>query len=201
MTLIIGTKNNAKIGQIRGALKPLGLEVQGLPDLAFPEIKEDGLTALENARGKAIFYAAAIGSPVLSTDNALYLDGLAPEQQPGLNVRRIGGRPDRASDTEVLIHYSGLVKKLGGRIGGYWEYGICLAYPDGRTEEMTMKSPRLFVSQPSPQAIKDYPMESIQICPETGRYIAEMTPEEQDDFWQKSIGRELCDFIKKIGLS
>lgn len=201
MTLIIGTKNSAKVWQIKCALKPLGLDIQGLPDLAFPEIREEGVTALENAKSKAIFYAAAIGSPVLSTDNALYLDGLAPEQQPGLNVRRIGGRPDRASDGEILLHYSGLVEKLGGRIGGYWEYGICLAYPDGRTEEMIMKSPRLFVSQPSPKKIEGYPMESIQICQETGRYIAEMTPEEQDNFWQKSIGRELCDFVKKIELS
>ncbi len=200
MALIIGTKNSAKIWQINCALKSLNLEIQGLPDQEFPEIKEDGSTALENARSKAIFYAAAIGSPVLSTDNALYLDGLALEQQPGLNVRRIGGRSDRASDSEVLAHYSGLVEKLGGRIGGYWEYGICLAYPDGQTEEMIMKSPRLFVSQPSPKTIKDYPLESIQICPETGRYVAEMTPEEQDDFWQKTIGRELCDFINKIGL-
>lgn len=35
--------------------------------------------------------ARALGKRVLSMDNALFLDGLRPEQQPGIHVRRIGG--------------------------------------------------------------------------------------------------------------
>jgi inosine/xanthosine triphosphate pyrophosphatase family protein len=201
MTLIVGTKNNAKIAQIRGALKSLNIDVKGLPEIDFPTVKEDGLTALENARSKAIFYSASIGLPVLSTDNALYFNDLASDKQPGLNVRRIKGRDYRASDEELLAYYSSLIKELGDKVNGYWEFGICLAYPDGKTQEIIIKSPRIFVSHLSPKIIEGYPLDSIQIDPETNKYISEMTLEEQSDFWQKTIGQELCSFIKDYLIS
>jgi len=201
MTLIVGTKNNAKIDQIRGALKSLNLDIKGLPKIDFEEVKESGLTALENARSKAIFYAASLGLPVLSTDNALYFNDLAIEKQPGLNVRRINGEDRRASDDELLTYYSLLIKELGDKVNGYWEFGICLAYPDGSTKEMTIKSPRIFVSHPSSKIIEGYPLDSIQINPETNQYISEMTQEEQNNFWQETIGQELCNFIKDCLIS
>ncbi len=198
MKLIFGTKNSAKIDQLRMALKTLDIEIQGLPaNQVFPEIEESGQTALENARQKALTYARLIGQPVLSMDNALYFNDLASDRQPGVNVRRIKDGISRLSDEEVITFYSEFIRKLGHQINGYWEYGICLAYPDGRTEETIIKSPRIFVSQSSPKRIDNYPFESLQIDPDSGRYISEMTLEEQKDFWQKAIGRDLCDFIKR----
>jgi hypothetical protein len=97
----------------------------------------------------------------------------------------------------MLDYYSKLIEQLGGRVGGYWEYGICLAYPDGRTETVCIKSPRIFVSNPSRVMLDGYPLESIQINPDTGQYISEMTKEQWGNFWQKTIGQELGDFIKK----
>ncbi|HNX11221.1 MAG TPA: non-canonical purine NTP pyrophosphatase [bacterium] len=195
MTLIIGTKNKAKVEQVRGILEPLGFSVQGLPDNYLGEAPEDGQTVLENARLKAVFYATALKQSILSMDNALYLDGLSPEEQPGLNVRRIPGRVDRPTDEEPIDYYSQLIAKLGGEVSGYWEYGICLAFPDGRTEEMSIKSPRKFVSQRSSKVIEGYPLESIQIDPETGKYTAEISPAEKDAFWRKVIGQELIEFV------
>lgn len=199
MKLIIGTKNKAKLDQIKSALLGLDIDIQGLPDREFSEIKEDGQTVLENARLKAIFYSKAIGQPVLSMDNALYINGLSPDFQPGLNVRRINGRFDRPTDSELLEYYSGLITDLGGKVNGYWEYGICLAYPDGNAKETSIKSSRLFVGQPSKIIVEGYPLESIQVDPESGRYISEMSQLEQDSFWQKAIGRELCDFVASLG--
>ena len=43
---------------------------------ALPGVVEDGTTAQENARKKAIAYAKALGRLVLSMDNALYFDDL-----------------------------------------------------------------------------------------------------------------------------
>jgi len=197
MQLIIGTKNLAKIHQLKGALEPLALDIQGLPDDNFPEVKEDGATALENARKKALAYSSVLGQPVLSMDNALYLEGLSAEDQPGLNVRHISGRLDRPTDAELLEYYTKLIASLGGRVDAYWEYGFCLAYPDGQIKETILKAPRLFVSQPSQKVIAGYPLESIQINPATGQYIAEMTLAEQDIFWQEMIGKDLSVFIKE----
>jgi len=190
--IIIGTKNKAKVAQIKGALAPLKIAVSGLPDgVNLPNISEDGKTAQENARKKACAFAQALGQPVLSMDNALYFKNLSAEKQPGINVRRINARTDRPADEELLKYYSELVKELGGKADAYWEFAICLAYPNGNLYEKT-------ITKPSQKIIEGYPLESIQIDQKSGKYISEMTQEEQDTFWQKAISAELCQFIGSI---
>lgn len=199
--LVIGTTNEAKVNQIRGALAPLAVEVLGVANKEkLPKVEEDGKTALENAHKKAAAYAQALGQTVLSMDNALYIAGLSQSEQPGLNVRRIPGSVGRPTDEELLSYYLGLVRNLGERVNGRWEYGICLAHPDGKLFETTIISPRIFVSSPSKKLVPGYPLESIQIEPETGKYISEMSQVEQDIFWQKAIGTQLCRFIKSTNL-
>src|SRR3989344_4795544 len=91
-TLVMGTTNPAKIAQVRDALAPADIWVEGVTDeKLLPEVVEDGITVQENARKKATAYAKALGRTVISMDNALFLDGLAPEDQPGIHVRRVGG--------------------------------------------------------------------------------------------------------------
>src|SRR5271157_4007361 len=89
--IIIGTTNPAKIAQMRDVLAPIGIQVEGIDKKLLPKVIEDGTTAQENARKKAITYAKALNQTVFSMDNALFIDGLVPEDQPGIHVRRIGG--------------------------------------------------------------------------------------------------------------
>jgi len=197
--LIIGTTNEAKVNQIRGALLPLGIQVDGVGDKSLlPDVKEDGTSAQENAKKKAIAYARALGKVVLSMDNALFIDGLNYQQHPGINVRRINSFNNRPSDQELLQHYRSLISGLGTKVNGHWEFAICVANPRGEFQEITIISPRIFVAVASPVMISGYPLESIQIDPESGRYISEMKQDEQDMFWQKAIGQRLCDFVKSI---
>jgi len=197
-TLIVGTTNPAKVAQIRDALAPIGVQVEGVADKKLlPEVVEDGKTVQENARKKATAYAKALGRIVFSMDNALFLDDLAPENQPGIHVRRIGGSL-AVNDAELLEHGISLIESLGGKTTGYWEYGICIAEPDGKVFEMTLKTPRMFTSKKSEKIVQGYPLESIQIDPETGKYISEMTTEEQAEFWQRTLGSKLCSFVDSI---
>lgn len=197
MKIIIGTTNPAKVAQIRDALLLVDIQVEGIDKKLLPEIIEDGTTAQENAKKKATAYSKAIKQTVFSMDNALYFDGLSQEDQPGIHVRRIGGSI-AVNDTELLEHSISLIKQLGGKTTGYWEYGICIAQPDGKFFEMTLKTPRIFTSKRSEKIVEGYPLESIQIDPETGKYISEMTPEEQSIFWQKNIGTKICSFVKSV---
>src|SRR3989344_1743763 len=136
--LIMGTTNPAKIAQVRDALVSAGIQVEGVVDKKLlPEVVEDGATVQENARKKAVAYAKALGQTVISMDNALFFDGLAPEEQPGIHVRRIGGLL-AATDAELLDHGAALVESLGGKVTGYWEYGICVADPNGKISETTL---------------------------------------------------------------
>ncbi len=186
--------------QIRGALNPLDILVDGLPtDVTLPVIEEDGATLQDNARKKATTYAQTLNKTVLSVDNGLYLDGLPSDKQPGPYVRRIPGHKERPSDEELLKYYASLIKSLGGRVNGHWEYAICVANPKGAIRETTIKNPpRIFVDKPCSTIVPGYPLESIQIELESGKYIAEMTKGEQDKFWQKTMGSALADFIQRV---
>jgi inosine/xanthosine triphosphate pyrophosphatase family protein len=197
--LIFGTTNPAKIAQIQGALKPLDISVIGLPEEAQSIIvEEDGTTAQENARKKALAYAEAIGRPVLSMDNALFLKSLPADKQPGIHVRRIHRVEGRPSDDQILTHYSQLIASLGETTDGRWEFALCCGYPNGSYEETTIVSPRVFVAKPSEKVVAGYPLESVQIDPNSGKYISEMSQEEQDTFWQQAIGKQLGLFVNGL---
>lgn len=196
--LIFGTTNQAKVLQISGVLTPAGINIEGVADKSMlPEVIEDGKTANENARKKALAYAKALGKTVFSMDNALYINGLPDDKQPALNVRRIDGKT-ATTDEEMIEYYSELIKSLGGKAEGYWEFGICIATPEGNYKETTIKSPRTFVSTPTTNRQAGYPLESIQIDPTTNKYIADMTQQEQDIFWQQAIGEKLLEFVKSV---
>ena len=196
-SLIIGTQNPAKLSAICAALTPLNLSISGLaPQTAALPIEENGRTAAENARIKAVVYARYLNKTVLSVDNALYLDGLAEEEQPGIHTRRIPGWDTRPDDESMLAHYRQVILNLGGKTGGRWEYAVCLAAPGKILGETNLVSERWFVAEASPKRINGYPLESIQVEPTTGQYISEMSPQEQDRFWQEKIGRGLQDFVK-----
>ncbi|MBA7587353.1 dITP/XTP pyrophosphatase [subsurface metagenome] len=200
--LLIATTNSGKFSQLRDALKPLNLALKSLADIQGSddiEIEENGKTAHENAQIKATTYAQQLSITALAMDNGLYLTGLPDEFQPGIYVRRIYGEDDypRPSDKELLAYYSGLVTGLGGKADGHWEFAVCIATPTGQIFEATLIEPRSFVSKPSLKSVSGYPIESLQIDPKTGKYIAEMTNDEKSLFWQELIGERLCTFVQE----
>lgn len=195
--LIFGTGNKAKVQQVKDALEGLDINVISIKDLDIdlPEIEEDGLTVTENARKKAAAYSEAVGRPVFSMDNALYFEGVSDSEQPGLFVRRINGA-EASSDEEMLRFYSEFLESKGGKLDARWEYGLSIAYPDGSSVEDTIITPRQFVTHSnSTVTIEGYPLEGIQIDPETGMYISEMTDQQRAVYWQRTVGKPLRNFV------
>ena len=111
----------------------------------------------------------------------------------GLQVKDQG-----PSDEEMIEYYSRLVKELGGKTKGRWEFAICVATPEGIYEETTIISPRVFTSIPSEQISEGYPLESLQKDPETDTYISEMNEEDVAQFWNKMIGSPLQEFVSSL---
>lgn len=196
--VIIASTNPAKIFQIRSALKLVGVEANG-PNTELPEVVEDGETLIENACKKAISAAKFLNRTVLAMDNGLYFDDLKAEEQPGAKIRRIPGIEDRRpSDQELLKYYSELVKKMGNKVGGSYRYGVCITKPDGKIWTTMIESKRIFVSEPCKKIVDGYPIESLSIDLKTRKYIAEMSEEEKEIFWQENIGKELGEFVKSL---
>ena len=53
MKVMLGTRNNGKIVEMRRLLEPLGLELENQTDTDIPSPVEDGATFVENALIKA----------------------------------------------------------------------------------------------------------------------------------------------------
>ena len=139
---------------------------------------EDGATAEENARIKARAYFDAAGIPTFSLDAALRIDGLPPDQQPDIRVRRIRRAGEHATDTEMVSHYADLLRGLGGQATGEWTLGIALADATGQVRSAQRVHRSRFVAKPSPELVPGAALQSLQVNPATGRYFSEMTPAE-----------------------
>ena len=102
LKLLYGTGNSAKLDAMRHRLEGLNLEILGLRDIdkRIPEVEENGVTPLENARVKAHAYYETFGMPVFSCDSGLYFEGVPEEIQPGVHVRTVNGK--YLTDEEML---------------------------------------------------------------------------------------------------
>jgi len=197
--LTVGTTNQAKVQLLAEHLAPFGITLEIAP--CQIDIPEHGTTAQENARLKATTYATALNAPAIATDDALYFEGFATADQPGLNVRRIPGGPDRASDEELIAYYASLFARYGDRVTGWWEWAICIATPDGQFEEVTLTSPpRHFTSNPCEARIPGFPLESFTIDPDSGGYRLEQEPAEDDvnAEWTHMASAALCEMVGRM---
>ncbi|HMI09132.1 MAG TPA: non-canonical purine NTP pyrophosphatase [Candidatus Saccharimonadales bacterium] len=196
--LIYGTRNPSKIAQVQDALRGTNIHVVGLGDIQV-DVEEDGATPEENARKKAVEYAQATKKTVLSMDAALYFNDLDKTLQPGLYVRRIP-RNTSATDDELITYYTNLINDHGGSLDGYWEFSFALGRPDGTSDAFVSQTHRKFVGTPDSNTLPGYPLESIQIDPQSSKYITELSPEEQAASWRETLGAPLAKFITKYYL-
>lgn len=196
MKILFASKNPAKINYYAEELKKLNLEILTLKDLDLElEIKEDGKNAIENAIQKAKPYYEATNITTIGIDDNLYLEGLSDEEQPATHVRRINGK--RLNDDEILDYYINVVKKLGGRAEAKWVKGIAICSSKGIKTFEYSRSKFYFVTEKSKIMHEGYPLDSISIIPEFGKYLTELTEEERKIYKQNSSSKAILDFIKE----
>lgn len=196
MKILFASKNPAKISYYAEELKKLDLEILTLKDLDLDlEIKEDGKNAIENAIQKAKPYYEATNITTIGIDDNLYLEGLSDEEQPATHVRRINGK--RLNDDEILDYYINVVKNLGGRADAKWVKGIAICSSKGIKTFEYSRSKFYFVTEKSKIMHEGYPLDSISIIPECGKYLTELNEEERKIYKQNSSSKAILDFIKE----
>lgn len=103
MPLLLATTNPGKLREIRQMCAGRGWEWHGLDE--FPHVAaaiEDGTTFAENARRKALHYAAETGLCTLADDSGLEVDCLGGA--PGVHSAHYAGLPrDDAANNRRLI--------------------------------------------------------------------------------------------------
>jgi len=125
---IIATKNKKKLIELERILKPLGVDIVSENDgFHLPDVIENGVTFMENARLKALSAMSAAGLPAIADDSGLCVDAL--DGRPGVFSARYGG--EGLSDTE---RYLLLLEEMDGVINrkAHFACAICVCYPDGR---------------------------------------------------------------------
>jgi XTP/dITP diphosphohydrolase len=107
--LLLATTNPNKIREIRPLLAGLPIDVITLADVAaVPEPGEHGATFWENARIKALAYAAATGQIAVAEDSGLEIDALGGE--PGIHSARFLG-----AATPYPDRFTEIFRRLGNR--------------------------------------------------------------------------------------
>jgi XTP/dITP diphosphohydrolase len=121
--LAVATTNRGKLREIAEMLKGLPLEIVTLadwPDVLAPE--ENGRTFAENARLKALYYAARTGELTVAEDSGLEIDELGGA--PGVESARFGG-PDSTYAEKFDLIYSRLRANGPGDAGGSPARFVC----------------------------------------------------------------------------
>jgi XTP/dITP diphosphohydrolase len=90
MTLLFATTNAHKIREVQPLIAGFGIDLKTLADVGpIGEPDETGATFWENARIKALAYAAATGLTVVAEDSGLEIAAL--DRQPGVHSARFLG--------------------------------------------------------------------------------------------------------------
>jgi XTP/dITP diphosphohydrolase len=146
--LLLATRNEAKLAELRRILRPLvDADVVGLADVpAYPELPETGATFAENALLKAREAARRTGVPAVADDSGLAVDAL--NGMPGvLSARWAGrGRDDAANLRLVLDQVSDVPDP---RRGATFVCAAALVMPsggeqvvEGRLDGVLTRTPR-----------------------------------------------------------
>jgi XTP/dITP diphosphohydrolase len=101
--LLVGSKNRAKVSEIRRLLIALPVQVLDLSAFSeLPDVPEDGDTFDANARAKALAFARMTGLTTIADDSGLEVDALGG--RPGIYSARFAGpRADDEANNRRLL--------------------------------------------------------------------------------------------------
>lgn len=196
--IVIASKNPAKVKRFKNLLSKYAKEVIGISDLGIKDKPEEkGGTAEENAEIKAKYYSQKAGLPVFSEDEALYVDFLAKNKQPGVHVRRINGK-DEVDDDQLLLHWERIVLKVPKeKRTGRWHIAYCIAKPDENTKISALDHPIIFFAPSSKIRIPGWPLSSLEGPVEFGKPHSELYSEERKKLDSKT-NKEIAKMLKEL---
>ncbi len=146
--LVIATHNPGKLAEMRELLAPHGVEAVSAGDLGLNEPEETGDNFRSNARIKALAAAKAAGLPAFADDSGLAVDALGGA--PGIySARWAGPHKDFAAamaQIERLLQERGATTPEQRR--AHFVSALCVAWPDGHTEEVEARADGTLVWPP-----------------------------------------------------
>ncbi len=173
--LLLGTRNEHKVAELRAMLHGLDVELLAVSDLADPppDPAEDAPSYAANAIHKAVTYARATGLPTIADDSGLEVDALGGA--PGVRSRRYFGEDVDSADRNAML--LALLDGVADRSARFVSV-IALAQPDGQVE--TFDGDVRGEIAESARGANRFGYDPVFIVEHDGRTMAELRPEEKN---------------------
>jgi XTP/dITP diphosphohydrolase len=173
--LLIATRNQGKVREIRRICRDWPVRWLTHEDAAWPDVEETGTTYVDNALLKARAAAESTGEAALADDSGIEVDALGGA--PGYRSARFAG-PEATDDANLRA----LIKALagvpaGGRTARYRAVAV-LVWPDAT--EMWSEGVCEGSLEAAPRGSGGFGYDPIFVPGGWDRTMAELSPEEKD---------------------
>lgn len=176
--LLLATKNEGKLREIREALQDLPYRVISEAELGapLPDVEESGSTLLENAQLKARAYAQASGLLALADDSGLEVDAL--DGAPGVHSARWAGDGAQAADNNLKLLAELSARGPQASRQARFRTVMVLAEPAGREDWVAGQCEGLITRQPQGEGGFGY--DPLFFVPTAGLTFAQMSLEQKN---------------------
>lgn len=194
MKLLLATRNRGKVIEIRGllglgALKNVEVvDLSGLPNVGEP--REEGKTFPENARIKALHYAAAQKVLCIADDSGLAVEALGG--RPGVRSARYSG-PDATDESNNAL----LLEDLKPHPRPWKAAFVCVAVC-GLPGRVIAEATGCIAGEivPAPRGQGGFGYDPIFLVEGTGKTMAELSTEEKNRISHR--GQAIRQLIKEL---
>ncbi len=177
MRIIIATKNNSKLKEIKEILAQTGLEIISLTDLEKDfKINENGKTFLENARKKSLPVSKVYrGDYVVGEDSGLKVKYLG--QEPGIYSKRYSGRgaTDAKNNIKLLEKLKGVAESNRGA-----EFVCCLSLAVAGKEWANFEGNLEGTISSRPQGENGFGYDPVFYLPSLAKTVAQLSEFEKN---------------------
>ena len=194
--LLIATTNPNKVREIRQLLDGLPFDLvtlAGWPAVTAPE--ETGLTFEENARAKALYYAAATGELTVAEDSGLVIDAL--DGAPGVESARFGGAETSYPDKFALIYDLLAARNAAGAPGPAARFVCAVALALGDRVIYETRGTVEGRIAPEPKGDGGFGYDPIFFYPPFGCTLAEAGDRKSSVSHRGKAFRALADFLSR----
>ena len=190
MKLVLASKNQKKLRELREILSAQGVEVVSEADVGVDvDVEETGTTFEENALLKARAVCEASGLPAVADDSGLCVDALGGA--PGVYSARYGG-----PGLDDVGRYQLLLENMRGMLDRRCKFvsAICCCFPDGEVITARGECPGTLAY--APKGEDGFGYDPIFFLLERKKTFAELTAEEKNAISHR--GRALEEFRSKL---
>ncbi len=190
MKLVLASKNEKKLRELREILSAQGVEVVLESDVGVDvDVEETGTTFEENAFLKAHAVMEASGLPAVADDSGLCVDAL--NGAPGVYSARYGG-----PELDDAGRYRLLLENMRGQLDRRCRFvsAICCCFPGGDRIEARGECAGTLAY--APKGTDGFGYDPIFFVPEQKKTFAELTAEEKNAISHR--GKALAQFREKL---